>query len=76
MMGERLKKNGSQLLNEITKNTIPGGWNELLKMTKEKYDLTEEDLGKSEYTTRKNINKKVAATFKETTESSREKNPK
>ena len=54
-MGERLKKNGSQLLNEITKNTTPGGWNELLKMTTEKYDITEEDLAKSEYTTRKNI---------------------
>ena len=72
MMGGRLEKNGSQLLNEITKNTTPGGWNELLKMTKDKYDITEEDLGKSEYMTRKKINKKVAATFKEATESNRE----
>ena len=69
MIGERLKKNGSQLLNEIMKkNTTPGGWNEFLKMTKEKYDISDEDLGKSEYTTRENINKKVAAAFKEATE--------
>ena len=72
MMGEQLKKNESQLLNEITKNTTAGGWNELLKMTKEKYDITEKDLRNSEYTTRKNNNKKFAATFKEATEISRE----
>ena len=41
-------------------------------MTTEKYDITEEDLAKSEYTTMKNIKKKVVATFKEATESSRD----
>ena len=30
-------------------------------MTKEKYDVIDEDLQKSEYTTRKNINNKVTA---------------
>ena len=33
MMGERIKKNGTQLLNEVTKNTVPGGWKELLRKT-------------------------------------------
>ena len=60
MMGESMKKNGNQLLNEVTKSIVPGGWKELLKKTKEKYDVTDEDLQKSEYT-RKNINKKITA---------------
>ena len=51
MMGERLKRMEANPWMKLQKNTTPGGWNELLKMTKEKYDTTEEDLGKSEYTT-------------------------
>ena len=47
MMGERIKKNGNQLRNEVTKNTVPGGWKELIRKTKEKYDVTDEDLQKS-----------------------------
>ena len=42
------------------------------KKKKKKNDITEEDLGKSEYATRRNTNKTVAAAFKEATESSRE----
>ena len=68
MMGERIKKNGNQLLNEVTKNAVPGGWKELLRKTKEKYDVTDEDLQKSKYTTRKDINKKITAAFKRNTE--------
>ena len=68
MMWERIKKNGNQPLNEVTKNRVPGGWKELLRKTKEKYDVTDEDLQKSEYTTRKNINKKITAAFKGITE--------
>ena len=40
-MGERLWKNSSSLLDEITNQCTPGGWNEYLEETKIKYDITE-----------------------------------
>ena len=76
MIGERLKKNGSQLLNEITKNTTPRGWNELFKMTKEKYDITEENMAKSEYTTRKTLIRRLWPPSKKQQKAAEKTNPK
>ena len=41
VMGENSKKNGNNLLDEITNQDTPGGWKEYLEETKIKYDITE-----------------------------------
>ena len=40
-MGERLRKNSNNLLDEITNQDTPGGWKEYLEETKIKYDITD-----------------------------------
>ena len=40
-MGERLGKNSNNLLNEITNQDTPEGWNEYVEGMKIKYDITE-----------------------------------